>query len=63
MNSEHKTKNMTMGKWQLARPYIVSQPYTNLFSLEEALKRGTIFADLYKPYINKESKFGKEENK
>lgn len=63
MNNKYKGENMVMGKWELARPYIMSQPYTNLYSLQEALKRGTLFADLYKPYINKENKFGKEEDK
>jgi len=60
MNNNYPITNMPMGNWELARVYVISQPYTNMYSPEEGLKRGTIFPDLYMPYINKESKFGKE---
>ncbi|SMB92561.1 Spore coat associated protein JA (CotJA) [Desulfonispora thiosulfatigenes DSM 11270] len=32
---------------RLARAYIVNQPYVNLFSPSEGLRKGTIFSDLY----------------
>ncbi|WP_058486371.1 spore coat associated protein CotJA [Defluviitalea phaphyphila] len=35
---------------QLARTYILDQPYDNLFPLNEALKKGTLFPNLYQPY-------------
>lgn len=38
---------------QLARAYIPPQPYGRLFPLSEALAKGTIFANLYQPYIEK----------
>jgi uncharacterized protein (UPF0371 family) len=33
-----------------AEAYIPYQKYMNLYPVEEALFRGTIFADLYRPY-------------
>lgn len=56
MNNTYPASNMMMGKWQLARPYIINQPFTSIYPLEEALKRGTIFPDLYKPYVSAEKK-------
>lgn len=35
---------------KLGQAFIPVQPYRNLFPVEEALFRGTIFADLYSPY-------------
>ena len=35
---------------EYARAYVLPQLYENLFSPCEALKKGTIFADLYSPY-------------
>lgn len=60
MNKDYSAPNMMMGKWQLARPYIINQPFTTIYPLEEALKRGTIFPDLYKPYVSAEKKEVKE---
>lgn len=60
MNKNHESKSMPVGKWELARPYIINQPFTKIYPLEEALMRGTIFPDLYKPYISTEKKEGKE---
>ncbi|MDO5517269.1 MAG: spore coat associated protein CotJA [Clostridium sp.] len=37
-------------KLEYARAYILLQKYGNLYSLSEALCKGTIFADLYRPY-------------
>ncbi|MCG8540594.1 MAG: spore coat associated protein CotJA [Clostridia bacterium] len=54
MNKMYPVANMMMGKWQLGRPYIINQPFTTTYPLEEALKRGTLFPDLYKPYISPE---------
>ncbi|WP_432667360.1 spore coat associated protein CotJA [Wukongibacter baidiensis] len=60
MNNVYPAPNMMMGKWQLARPYIINQPFTSIYPPEEALKRGTIFPDLYKPYVSTEKKEVKE---
>ncbi|MBE6064023.1 spore coat associated protein CotJA [Clostridium cochlearium] len=38
---------------KLTRVYIPRQPYGRLFHLNEALKRGTLFANLYTPYPKK----------
>ncbi|GIM29510.1 hypothetical protein CPJCM30710_21760 [Clostridium polyendosporum] len=35
---------------RLAHAYVPDQPYERLFSLREALLRGTLFADLFDPY-------------
>ena len=35
---------------EYARAYILPQKYNNLYSINEALWRGTIFKDLYRPY-------------
>lgn len=37
-------------KLEYARAYIVLQKYENLYSMSEALCKGTIFPDLYRPY-------------
>ncbi|MFZ7104835.1 MAG: spore coat associated protein CotJA [Peptococcaceae bacterium] len=36
---------------KLARAYVPYQPYVRLFPLPEALMKGTIFPNLYQPYI------------
>ena len=41
-------------KLEYARAYIVPQKYTNLYSLTEAICKGTIFKDLYRPYKKKD---------
>lgn len=38
---------------EYARAYIVLQKYENLLSLNDAMKVGTIFMDLYRPYESK----------
>jgi|BioPla2DNA2_1021312.scaffolds.fasta_scaffold08100_10 hypothetical protein len=38
---------------QLARAYVPDQPYERLFPLNEALKKGTLFPNLYQPYMQK----------
>jgi hypothetical protein len=40
-------------KLQLARAYIVPQPYIGLLPINEALKQGSIFPNLIMPYKNK----------
>ncbi|MCT4566554.1 MAG: spore coat associated protein CotJA [Maledivibacter sp.] len=59
MNKNHEDKCTLTGKCELARPYIMNQPFTKIYPLEEALMRGTIFPDLYRPYVNREKKEGK----
>ena len=34
----------------LGMAYVLMQPFANLYSAEEGLSRGTLFADLDKPY-------------
>lgn len=36
-----------------ARAYILPQVYENLFRLDTAFEKGTIFKDLYRPYHKK----------
>lgn len=36
---------------RLARAYIPFQFYTDAFPLEEALQKGTLFPELYRPYV------------
>ncbi|MBP2032236.1 hypothetical protein J2Z42_000901 [Clostridium algifaecis] len=36
---------------QLARAYILPQPFVGLLPLDKALKSGTIFPNLVKPYM------------
>jgi len=38
---------------QLARAYVPYQPYVRLYPLPEALMKGTIFPNLYQPYVEK----------
>lgn len=40
-------------KLEYACAYILLQKYENLYSINEALCRGTLFADLYRPYKKK----------
>ncbi|HHP51341.1 MAG TPA: spore coat associated protein CotJA [Moorella mulderi] len=39
-----------MGYYRLARAYVPWQQYTQRWGLEEGLKKGTIFPELYRPY-------------
>lgn len=41
---------------EYARAYILPQEYENLYSVCDALKIGTIFEDLYRPYKEKKNK-------
>lgn len=36
-----------------ARAYVLPQLYENLFTINSAFKKGTIFKDLYRPYSGK----------
>ena len=47
---------------RLAHAYVPDQPYIALFPLDEALKKGTIFPNLYMPYMPaKKAKHKREE--
>lgn len=37
----------------LARAYVLPQQYTRIFSPEEALRQGTLFPDLVRPYVKR----------
>ena len=37
-----------------AKSFIIPQRYENLFDFSTALRIGTIFKDLYRPYVEKE---------
>lgn len=41
---------------QLARAYVPRQPYTRLFPLPEALMKGTIFPNLFQPYMEQKNR-------
>lgn len=47
-------QNYIKPEYRLARAYIIIQPYPQLFPLNEALAKGTIFPNLYQPYQPKE---------
>lgn len=51
MNNE---SNYPQRRMKYACAFILPQAYENLFLVKEALFRGTIFKDLYKPYDEKE---------
>jgi len=37
---------------RLAEAYVPDQPYGEKFPLNEALEKGTLFKNLYRPYVN-----------
>lgn len=39
-----------MENLELARAYVIDQPYIGMFPLSEAFKKGSLFPNLYKPY-------------
>ena len=43
---------MTVKKYKLAQAYVIPQEYRDLFDIRTALKKGTIFKELYRerPY-------------
>ena len=50
MNTKEELKRNT----KYAKAYIVPQRYRNLLPAYTALKIGTIFRDLYRPYVESE---------
>ena len=40
-----------------AKSFIIPQEYENLLSPKSALKIGTIFKDLYRPYVKNNKKY------
>lgn len=42
----------------LARAYVPPQTYTRAFSPEQALKEGTLFPELVRPYVKKKNQGG-----
>lgn len=45
-----KTTNNPCVKMKYACAFVLPQSYENLYCLDDALKMGTIFKDLYRPY-------------
>ncbi len=45
-------------KLELARAYIIIQELNQIYNQREALKRGTLFPELYKPYEMNSDVFG-----
>ncbi|PIH05820.1 spore coat associated protein CotJA [Clostridium combesii] len=39
-----------MEECELARAYICPQKFKRIYKVDKALKRGTLFPDLYRPY-------------
>ncbi len=52
----HQYDKYICPKKQYARAYVRPQVYENLFSVDEALYKGTIFKDLYMPYREPKNK-------
>lgn len=52
-NKDHKDDAEHGKRWELARAYVPFQPYCDVFPLEVALMKGTIFTCLYFPYREK----------
>lgn len=50
---DHKDDAVHGKRWELARAYVPFQPYCDVFPLEVALMKGTIFTCLYFPYREK----------
>lgn len=46
-------KNHSCVKIKYACSFVLPQAYGNLYSLDESMKVGTIFKDLYRPYCPK----------
>jgi len=46
-----QTRSPAQPNCQLARAYVLDQPYARVLSPEEALHQGTLFADLVMPYM------------
>ncbi len=46
-------ENSSCVKMKYACAFILPQSYRNLYSIDDALKMGTIFKDLYRPYPSK----------
>lgn len=49
-------------EYDYAKAYVKPQPYENLFSINDVLKTGTIFKDLYMPYHTKKRIINLENN-
>ncbi len=43
-------KDQMQKKLELAKAYILFQELNQIYNLREALRRGTLFPELYKPY-------------
>lgn len=46
------SKSYSRQKRELARAYFVFQRYTRRYSAREGLQKGTIFPELYRPYVS-----------
>ena len=58
MNQEYFINDSRNKKLDYAKAYILPQPYKNLFSIDDVLKTGTIFMDLYDAYdYHKKNKY------
>ncbi len=45
---------------ELARAYVPNQPYVGMLPLDEALKKGSLFPNLFDPYESKKNKSNKD---
>ncbi|MFX0549688.1 spore coat associated protein CotJA [Hathewaya histolytica] len=50
MKKTHMMKGKCCPKLRLAQAYVIRQPFTKIYCPDEALKKGTIFPNLYDPY-------------
>ncbi|HBY20845.1 MAG: hypothetical protein A2Y24_06470 [Clostridiales bacterium GWE2_32_10] len=53
LNKEMVYEDLETEHIRLPKVYVVNQPYIDRFPLPEALKKGTIFPNLYDPYMAK----------
>ncbi|OPJ55375.1 spore coat associated protein CotJA [Alkalithermobacter paradoxus] len=55
MNCQPYPRPINMGLYgkKLARAYVPNQPYVGMVPLDEALRRGSLFPNLYQPYTKK----------
>lgn len=59
MNREYDNYNEPCCPGSLARACVPFQKWNEIYSPSEALKKGTLYPDLYKPYkVNVESRMG-----
>ena len=47
--------NQIQSSWELARAYVPFQIMNQVYNQAEALRKGTLFPELYRPYVPEEN--------